>query len=198
MHMSTDLCTQGVNDLVQGLGAGGVHTDEELIMVFINLRRTGFDVRQVDSLTLWFTETKRKKRRGWDLSWYLFEFQRACVLSLLDSTYCIIYIICCKRFTIKTKWNLFAATSCSTACISPPEGVVLLNWGPFIRFCLPNDLRTKLPWTLFLQTDTEPDRVDSHSEGIQDILWWFGANMPAFLVLQHKHPKSFLMSNDML
>lgn len=52
MHVAADLCTQAVDDLIQGLGAGGVHADEELILVFVNLRWPGFDVRQVDALLL--------------------------------------------------------------------------------------------------------------------------------------------------
>lgn len=35
MHVAADLCTQAVDDLVQGLGAGGVHVDEELILVVV-------------------------------------------------------------------------------------------------------------------------------------------------------------------
>lgn len=62
MHVAADLCTQAVNDLIQGLGAGGVHTDEELVLVFVHPRRTGLDVRQVDALLLRATETKEKKR----------------------------------------------------------------------------------------------------------------------------------------
>lgn len=60
MHVAADLCTQAVNDLIQGLGAGGVHADEELVLVFVHLRRTGLDVRQVDALLLRATETKEK------------------------------------------------------------------------------------------------------------------------------------------
>ncbi len=62
MHVAADLCTQAVDDLVQGLGAGGVHADEELVLVFVHPRRTGLNVRQVDALLLRFTDTKRKKR----------------------------------------------------------------------------------------------------------------------------------------
>lgn len=56
MHVAADLCTQAVDDLVQGLGAGGVHVDEELILVVVLPRRTGLDVRQVDPLLLQQTD----------------------------------------------------------------------------------------------------------------------------------------------
>ncbi len=61
MHVAADLCTQAVNDLIQGLGAGGVHADEELVLVLVHPRRTGLDVRQVDALLLRATKTKKKK-----------------------------------------------------------------------------------------------------------------------------------------
>lgn len=52
MHVAADLCTQAVDDLVQRLRAGGVHVDEELVLVLVFARRTGLDVRQVDALLL--------------------------------------------------------------------------------------------------------------------------------------------------
>lgn len=52
VHVAADLCAQAVNDLVQGLRAGGVHADEELVLVLVHPRRTGLDVRQVDALLL--------------------------------------------------------------------------------------------------------------------------------------------------
>lgn len=52
MHVAADLGTQAVNDLIQGLRAGGVHADEELVLVFVHPRRTGLDVRQVDAFVL--------------------------------------------------------------------------------------------------------------------------------------------------
>lgn len=52
MHVAADLCTQAVDDLVQRLRAGGVHVDEELVLVLVCARWTGLDVRQVDALLL--------------------------------------------------------------------------------------------------------------------------------------------------
>lgn len=52
MHVAADLCTQAIDDLVQRLRAGGVHVDEELVLVLVCARRTGLDVRQVDALLL--------------------------------------------------------------------------------------------------------------------------------------------------
>lgn len=52
VHVAADLCTQPVDDLVQGLGAGGVDADEELELVLVHARRTRLDVRQVDALVL--------------------------------------------------------------------------------------------------------------------------------------------------
>lgn len=57
MHMAADLCAQAVDDLIQGLGAGGVHTDEELKLLFVHSRRTRLDVCQVHPLFLSFMET---------------------------------------------------------------------------------------------------------------------------------------------
>lgn len=83
MHVAADLCTQAVDDLVQGLGAGGVHADEELVLVLVHPRWTGLDVRQVDALLLWFTETIKRRHLG--------EIELSCcVLSFLVS----IYILC--------------------------------------------------------------------------------------------------------
>lgn len=56
MHVAADLCTQPVDDLVQGLGAGGVDADEELELVLVHARRTRLDVRQVDALVLRTTD----------------------------------------------------------------------------------------------------------------------------------------------
>lgn len=50
--MPTDVCTQAVNDLIQGLGAGRVHVDEELVLVWVCARRTGLDVGEVDAFVL--------------------------------------------------------------------------------------------------------------------------------------------------
>lgn len=52
MHVATDVCTQVVNDLIQGLGAGRVHVDEELILVLVCARRTGLDVGEIDTFFL--------------------------------------------------------------------------------------------------------------------------------------------------
>lgn len=57
MNVATDLCTQAVDDLIQGLGAGGVHADEELVQAAVHPRRTGLDVRQVDALLLKESQT---------------------------------------------------------------------------------------------------------------------------------------------
>lgn len=56
VHVAADLCTQPVDDLVQGLGAGGVDADEELELVLVHARRTRLDVRQVDALVLRTTD----------------------------------------------------------------------------------------------------------------------------------------------
>lgn len=53
MHVSADLCTQAVDDLVQSLGAGSVHVDEELVLVWVCARRTRLDVGEVDAFLLW-------------------------------------------------------------------------------------------------------------------------------------------------
>ena len=58
--MAADLCAEAVDDLIQGLGAGGVHADEELELVLVHPRRAGLDVRQVDALLLRFTGGKRQ------------------------------------------------------------------------------------------------------------------------------------------
>lgn len=52
VHVAADLCTQAVDDLVQGLGAGRVHVDEELILVWVCARRARLDVGEVDSFLL--------------------------------------------------------------------------------------------------------------------------------------------------
>lgn len=52
MHLATDLCAQAVDDLVQGLRAGGVHVDEELVLGLVCARRAGLDVGEVDALFL--------------------------------------------------------------------------------------------------------------------------------------------------
>lgn len=66
MHVAADLCTQAVDDLIQGLGAGGVHADEELVLVFVHPRWTGLDVRQVDAFVL--QKQREQRRLWWDLS----------------------------------------------------------------------------------------------------------------------------------
>lgn len=53
VHMAADLCTQAVDDLVQSLGAGSVHVDEELIVVCVCARWTRLDVGEVDAFLLW-------------------------------------------------------------------------------------------------------------------------------------------------
>lgn len=50
--MAADLCAQAVDHLIQSLRAAGVHADEELVLLFVPLRRTGLDVCQVDALLL--------------------------------------------------------------------------------------------------------------------------------------------------
>lgn len=50
--MPADVCTQAVNDLIQGLGAGRVHVDEELVLVWVCARRTGLNVGEVDAFVL--------------------------------------------------------------------------------------------------------------------------------------------------
>jgi len=52
VHVAADLRAQAVDDVVQRLGAAGVHADEELKLVFVHPRRPGLDVRQVDALLL--------------------------------------------------------------------------------------------------------------------------------------------------
>lgn len=75
VHVAADLCTQAVDDLVQGLGAGGVHADEELKLVLVHAWRTRLDVRQVDALLLRTTDKRNNKERlWWDLCWHLFVF----------------------------------------------------------------------------------------------------------------------------
>lgn len=61
MHIAADLGTQTIDDLVQGLGAGGVHVDEELVMVFVCSWWTGLDVGEVDAFLLQITNTKSNK-----------------------------------------------------------------------------------------------------------------------------------------
>lgn len=50
--MAADLCAQAVNDLIQGLRAGGVYADEELILLIVHARWTGLDVCQVNAFLL--------------------------------------------------------------------------------------------------------------------------------------------------
>lgn len=76
MHVAADFCAQAVDDLIQGLGAAGVHADEELVLVF-HPRRAGLNVRQVDALVLQFTETNGFR---WDLSSYLLMFLKSLML----------------------------------------------------------------------------------------------------------------------
>lgn len=52
MHVAADLCAQAVDDLVQGLGAGGVDVDEELILVWVCARWARLDVGKVDAFLL--------------------------------------------------------------------------------------------------------------------------------------------------
>lgn len=52
MYLAADLCAQAVNDLIQGLRAGGVHVDEELVLRLVCARRAGLDVGEVDALVL--------------------------------------------------------------------------------------------------------------------------------------------------
>lgn len=52
MHLTADLRAQAVDDLVQGLRAGGVHVDEELELGLVCARRTRLDVGEVDALVL--------------------------------------------------------------------------------------------------------------------------------------------------
>lgn len=60
MHLTADLRAQAVDDLVQGLRAGGVHVDEELELGLVCARRTRLDVGEVDALVLkGETETKQ-------------------------------------------------------------------------------------------------------------------------------------------
>lgn len=59
MDVATNLCTQAVDDLIQSLGAGGVHADEELVQAAVHPRRTRLDVRQVDALLLRFTKKQK-------------------------------------------------------------------------------------------------------------------------------------------
>lgn len=56
--MAADLCAQAVNDLIQGLRAGGVYVDEELILLIVHARWTGLDVCQVNAFLL-------KRERFW-------------------------------------------------------------------------------------------------------------------------------------
>lgn len=76
MHVAADLCAQAVDDLIQGLGATGVHTDEKLILVF-HTGWTGLNVRQVDALVLQFTETNGF---WWDLGTHLLVFLKSLML----------------------------------------------------------------------------------------------------------------------
>lgn len=59
MHVTTDLRAQAVDDIIQGLGAVGVHTDEELVLLRVHPGRTGLDVGQVDSLLLHKQEERK-------------------------------------------------------------------------------------------------------------------------------------------
>lgn len=115
MHVATDLCAQAVDNLIQGLGAGGVHADEELKLVFVRPRGTGLDVPQVDALVLWLTE----KTRGDGETSFVW------VLKML--------LVKGKRCIVETKWRNYMhirdtteCFCCSTALVPPPEGVVLL------------------------------------------------------------------------
>lgn len=58
--MAADLCPKAVDDLVQGLGAGSVHIDEELVLVLVCARRTGLDVGEVDAFLLQSPDSKYK------------------------------------------------------------------------------------------------------------------------------------------
>lgn len=60
VNLAAYLCAQAINDLIQGLRAGGVHVDEELVLRLVCARRTGLDVGEVDALFLW---GKRKAGR---------------------------------------------------------------------------------------------------------------------------------------
>lgn len=64
MHMAADLGTQAIDDLVQGLGAGGVHVDEELVLFFVCPRWTGLDVGEVDAFLLQITTTNSNKHES--------------------------------------------------------------------------------------------------------------------------------------
>ena len=52
VDLSADLGLESVDDEVQGLGAAGVHVDEELVLLLVAPRRAGLDVGQVDALLL--------------------------------------------------------------------------------------------------------------------------------------------------
>lgn len=52
MHVATDVLPQAVEDVVQGLGAGRVHVDEELVLVRVCARRAGLDVGEVNAFVL--------------------------------------------------------------------------------------------------------------------------------------------------
>lgn len=57
MHVATDVRAQAVNDVIQGLGAGLVHVDEELVLLCVCARRTRLDVGQVDAFVLQSPDT---------------------------------------------------------------------------------------------------------------------------------------------
>lgn len=59
VHVAADLCAQAVDHLIQSLRAAGVHADEELVLLYVPLRRTGLDVCQVDALLLYKGNTMR-------------------------------------------------------------------------------------------------------------------------------------------
>ena len=61
MDLSADLGLESVDDEVQGLGAAGVHVDEELVLLLVAPRRAGLDVGQVDALLL-LVDTKQRRR----------------------------------------------------------------------------------------------------------------------------------------
>lgn len=52
MHVAADVCAQAVDDVIQGLGAGLVHVDEELVLLWVCVRRARLDVGQVDAFVL--------------------------------------------------------------------------------------------------------------------------------------------------
>lgn len=78
MHLAADLCAQAVDDLVQGLRAGGVHVDEELVLGLVCARRAGLDVGEVDALFLRGKNGNQAARLDYCILWHTCNETTAC------------------------------------------------------------------------------------------------------------------------